>query len=185
MFEGYKRKKLERRRTEALSTIRGEQLNVEVMAQRPRRAEDDLDDTFLKNVLGRIGEIEGRAKQATKIDDLDDLIDDAEQQGQLRAYICPLTEIADEGSRMIDLIEEWSVPKTVIAKLRGSLGQKLEKGDTDPEAARSALRALLEEYDSWASYTDDYEETMQRFTRCSLGQLLCCRCSPFSPSIGH
>jgi len=100
---------------------------------------------------------------------MNDLIDDAEQQGQMRAYICPLAEIPDEGRMAIDVIEEWNVPKAVITRLRNSLGQKLEKAEAQPELARGALRALFEEYDSWANYTDDYEVTMQRFTRWLFG----------------
>lgn len=49
-------------------------------------------------------------------------------------------EIQDEGSLAIDEMEEWNVPMAAIAKLRGSLGRKLEKADTDVEAARGALR---------------------------------------------
>jgi hypothetical protein len=93
------------------------------------------------------------------------LADDAESQGQLRAYICPIGEILDEGNLTIDVMEEWSLPKAVIAKLRASLGQKLEKAETDPETARAALRALFAEHDSWATYTDDYEDTMRLIAR--------------------
>jgi hypothetical protein len=169
MFERDKRTKLEKRQAEALSAIRAEQLNVEEMAQRPRGARDALNDAFLNEVVRRIAEIEEKARHATSTDDLDDLIDDAEQQGQMRAYICPVAEIPDEGRMAIDVIEEWNVPKAVITRLRNSLGQKLEKAEAQPELARGALRALFEEYDSWASYTDDYEVTMQRCTRWLFG----------------
>jgi hypothetical protein len=36
----------------------------------------------------------------------------------------------------------------------------------NPEAARSALRALFEESDSWADYTEDYENMMRVYTWC-------------------
>ncbi len=164
-FPGWHKKwKLEKRRVEVLSNIRGEQINVEMMAQRPRRADDDPNNTLLAEVLRRLAEIEESAKIATHTGDLDDLSDDAESQGQFRAYLCPVVEIQDEGILLIDLIEEWNVPKTVIAKLRASLGKKLEKADTNPDAARAALRALFEESDSWSEYTDDYERTMRRYT---------------------
>ena len=163
MFNWSNHKELEDRRTEVLSAIRGEESNIETMAQRPRRAEDILDTALLAEVRQRLAEIKQRAEHATTIDNLDDLVDDAEAQGQLRAYICPIGEIRNEGNLAVDVMEEWSLPKAVIAKLRASLGQELEKADTDPETARSALRELFEEYDSWATYTDDYEDTMQRF----------------------
>ncbi|MGA2606630.1 MAG: hypothetical protein ABSH01_04135 [Terriglobia bacterium] len=147
-----------------MSAIRGEQLNFEAMVQRAQIAGDAVGETFLKSVRDRLAEIEQRVAQETNIDELDGLIDDAEQQGQLRAYICPHAEIADEGNLDIDVMEEWNVPKTVIARLRASLGKKLENADKDVESARSALRALFEEFDSWASYTSEYEKTMRSIT---------------------
>jgi hypothetical protein len=164
MFERRTLKKLEARRREVFSAIRGERLQFEVMVQRARVAGDASDDTLLTDVLRRLSEIEERANQETDLEELGNLIDDAEQQGQLSAYICPAREIQDEGNLVIDLMEEWSVPKTVIARLRASLGQKLKESDKDLNSARSALRALFEERDSWSSYTDDYERKMKVYT---------------------
>src|SRR5215813_12753168 len=160
-----KRKKLEKHRRETLSTIRGEQLNFEAMSQRVGRAGDTLDGTLVSDVLNRLKEIERQAREATGIDDLDDLAEDAEQQGQLRAYICPRAEIEQEGYLVIDLMGDWGVPRPVITKLENLLGRKLKNADRDPVAARSALRALFEEQDSWNNYTTDYAETMGRLTR--------------------
>lgn len=160
----HKKWKLEKRRIEALSEIVGERLLVEVMAQRPRRADDILDNALLEKVVKRITEIEEGAKQAAHIDDIDDLTGDAEQQGQLRAYICPLGEIRDEGAMALALMEEWSVPKTVIANLHQLVDQPLQSAEKDPEAARSALRIIFEEGDSWRDYTSEYEDEMKRFT---------------------
>ena len=159
--------KLEKRRIEALSDIIGERLDVEAMAQRPRIADDIIDAVLLEKVLKRIAEIEESAKRAIHIGDLDDLTDDAEQHGQFRGYFCPAAEIQDEGEMGFNLIEEWGVPKTAIKKLRDLLGKKL--ADPNPEAARSALRALFEEKDSWADYTNDYEDTMRGYTRWLFG----------------
>src|SRR5271157_1286617 len=116
-----KQKKLEAQRTETLSAVREEQLSFETMLQRAQKAGDDPDEAFLRGVRERLAEIEQRTNQETNIDEIEALIEDAEQQGQLRAYICPRVEIRDEGALAIDLMEEWNVPKTVIAKLRGSL----------------------------------------------------------------
>jgi hypothetical protein len=60
---------------------------------------------LLEKVLKRITEIESSAKQAARIDDLDDLTHDAELQGQFRGYLCPVTEIQDEGELVIDLVD--------------------------------------------------------------------------------
>lgn len=68
---------------------------------------------------------------------------------------------------MIDVIEGWGIPKTAIKRLRDLLIKKLDKAD--PATARSALRSLFEERDSWADYSDDYEDTMEGYTRWLFG----------------
>ncbi|HUY15662.1 MAG TPA: hypothetical protein VMX16_18835 [Terriglobia bacterium] len=164
MFDQRKRKKLEKHRNDTLSVICGERLGFEQMLQRVRITGASPDVALVDEVLRRLAEIKQKADQETNIDELDSLIGDAEQQGQLRAYVCPRAEIRNEGILAIDLMEEWNVPRTVIDKLRRSFGQEVEKAGTDDAAARSALRTIFEEQDSWRRYTDDYEETMHRFT---------------------
>jgi hypothetical protein len=159
---GWRKKwRLEKRREEALSAIRVERSLIEAMAQRPRPTEDALDTKFFAEMLQRLSEIENSAGQATNTDHLDDLISFAERQGQLRAYICPAAEIEREATLVIDLIEEWGVPKTVIQKLSKSHVETLKK---NPQDARGALRSLFQERDSWAEYTDDYEDQMKLYT---------------------
>lgn len=166
MFDQWKRKKVETRRREVLSAIRWEQLAFEAMVERSERNEEPRDDAFLTRVRGSLAEIEQKASKETNIDELDDLIDDAEQQGQLRAYICPRAEIRNEGTLAIDLMEEWNVPKTKIDKLRRLVEPQLQKADTDPKPGRSALRDIFDESDSWSGYTDEYERKMRRYTFC-------------------
>ncbi len=165
MFEERKRRRLEERRRETLSDIRGERLKVEVMAQRAEQAGESPDTAFLKHIYGRLTETEQRANNETDLYELHNLSGDAEQQGQLRAYICPRAEILLEGSMSIDRMEEWKVPRAVITSLRSSVVKELQKATIKPEEARGVLRAIFVEYDSWSNYTDDYEETMKKFTR--------------------
>jgi len=82
--------------------------------------------------------------------------------GHDRAYICPPKEIADEGSLRIDVMAEWGLPRATIDQLRQSLGLKIKSDDV--ATARSALRAIFEESDSWSSYFEDYHESMWRYT---------------------
>jgi hypothetical protein len=119
----------------------------------------------LGTVLARISDISSSAKQTVDINDLDDLASDAELQGQFRGYLCPVNDIQDEGELVIDVLDEWGVPKTKIKKLRDLFGDKLEKASPHPEAARSALHTLFAEKDSWGDYTDDYEDKMWYCTR--------------------
>jgi hypothetical protein len=91
-------KKIEGRRKGVLSAIRAEKLRFETMAQRARIVGETPSETVLTGVYERLNEFEQAANKAISIDDFDDLIDDAEVQGQLRAYICPRAEIQDEGT---------------------------------------------------------------------------------------
>jgi hypothetical protein len=161
----HKKWRLEKRRIEALSDITGERLDVERMAQRPRTAGDPLDGTFLEDVLSRLRGIEDSAQRATHIDELEYLTDDAELQGLFSAYICPTTEISDEGNLAIDLIGWWGVPETAVKRLHDLFDRKLQTADAHREAGRGALYALFAERDAWGDYIDDYEETTQRHTR--------------------
>jgi hypothetical protein len=165
MFEGRKRNSLEERRRETLSDIRGERLSIEVMAQRAQQAGETPDAEFLKNVYKHLAEIEQKANNETDREELENLSGDAEQQGQLRAYICARGEIFLEGSMSIDRMEEWKVPRAVITNLRSLVVKHLQTANTKTEDARSALRAIFQEYDSWANYTDDYEDELKKFTR--------------------
>jgi len=165
MLEHYKHKKLERRRTKTLSAIRAERLAFESMAQRAQIAGETPNSALLTSVDERLREIERRANQETNLEELEDLVGDAEQQGQLRAYICPSAEIRNEGTLAIDLMEEWNVPRSRVAKLRSLVNAQLQSAAQAPEPGRSALRGIFEESDSWSSYTSEYEDKMRRFTR--------------------
>ena len=54
MFGGFGRRKLEKRKRETLSAIRGQQLNFEAMVQRAQIAGDALNETLLASVRGRL-----------------------------------------------------------------------------------------------------------------------------------
>ena len=121
-----KRKKLEARRREVIADIRGERLAFETMQQRAQIAGETPDNSFVQSVLTRLMDYEQRANTEVHIDELDDLVDDAEEQGQLRAYMCPLAEIRVEAGLSIDRMEEWNVPKAVISKWRASVSDNFE-----------------------------------------------------------
>jgi hypothetical protein len=164
MFEGRKRRKLEKRRREALCAIRGELLLFDEMVQRPRDKGDAApNDTLLKKVHDGLAEVQKRANEEIDIDEFEHLEDDAETYGQQRAYACPAAEIRTEGCLAIDLMEEWGVPKDVIEKLRQLLVPLLQHDDKT-DVMRGALRAVFEESDSWRRYTDEYEDEMKRLT---------------------
>ncbi len=154
-------RRLEKERQDVLDNIRYERWQFELMVQRTQAAGESLNTELLNSAMGRFAEFEQQAIDAKNIDEFDDLIEKAEEQGTLRAYICPAKEVANEGRLAIDVMAEWGIPKAIIDGLRNTLGQQLKDSDT----ARSALRAIFNENNSWANYTDDYEDEMAKYTR--------------------
>lgn len=155
--------KLEKFRIEALSSITGDHLRIERMAQRPRAESDVIDTSLLETVQKHFAEFEERAKDSALIDDLKDLIQDGEVEGLFTAYFCPINDIEDEGKLVIDNLEGWGIPKASTKRLRDLFAKKLEKAASNPQDARGALHAIYAEEDAWSDYKDDYEETMRRY----------------------
>jgi hypothetical protein len=155
--------KVNKIRAATLVEIYDQQHEIDEMVQRAAACGDPVDETLLSDVRAKLAAINDRANAAElTAEELRALELDARYQGQLSAYFCPQREVADEGSLCIDELEEWSVPSAVISKLRSTLGDKISRANEDLATARSALRALFEEYDSWDGYTDDYESTMDK-----------------------
>jgi hypothetical protein len=131
----------------------------------PRGEDDALDERLLEIVLGRLAAIEVKAREAAHVEDLDDLEDDAETEGEFSAYLCPVMDVLTEGQRELNLLEWRGIPKAEIKKLRDLLNSNLKDADGAPAASRSALRALFEERNAWEEYSDDYEDTTGRLAR--------------------
>jgi hypothetical protein len=156
--------KLEAKREEALSSITGDKINLELMAQRWRPDEDPIDRDFLTQVLEQFSQMEQKAKTSTSIRELDDLIADGESQGIATAYFCPANEIQDEGNRAIDNLELWGIPKLSIKKLRQTFAGRLMNSQDSSHIGRAALHAILIEVDEWSDYIEEYEGTMRTYT---------------------
>ena len=156
--------RLEAKRAEALSSITGDKISLELMAQRWRPADDPVDQELLATVLEQFSQIEQKAKTSTSIRELDDLIADGESQGIATAYFCPANEVQDEGTRAIDNLELWGIPKLSIKKLRQAFTDRLTKSPITPHIGRAALHAILIEVDEWSEYIDEYEGTMRTYT---------------------
>jgi hypothetical protein len=160
MFEQRKRKKLEKRRREVLSTIRGERLTFDEMVERAKIHKETPDDALLTQVHKNLADIEERAKNEADIDELDDLGEDAEEQGQLRAYVCPDAEIQNTGILVFDLMAEWNLPKAKLDAVQALLVPQLK----DADKRRGALRDIFDQENSWRTYTSEYEDEMGRLT---------------------
>jgi hypothetical protein len=162
-----KKEKLERERDDILYEIRDERSDFEAMVQRARIAGELASDALgnlVSEVQAGFERITQAAKTAQTIEELETAGDDADRQGQLRAYICPLNEVEDEGKHYVDLIAEWNVPSSVLDRLRTSQVPKLKDAASKPAKARNALRAIYQEHDSWDRYTTHYEGEMLKFS---------------------
>src|SRR5882762_4584201 len=142
-------RRLEKERQDVLDNIRYERWQFELMAQRAQAAGESPNTDLLNAATEQFAEFERQAIDAKSIDEFDDLITKAEEQGTLSAYICPAKEVENEGRLAIDVMAEWGIPKAIIDGLRNTLGQQLK----DPATSRSALRAIFSENNSWADYT--------------------------------
>ena len=142
-------------RREALSSITGERLFVEQMAQRQRPADEGFDDKLRADVLKKLDEIYAAAQQTNDIDELDDLTSDAELQGLFAAYLCPVAEIKIEGDLVLDQIDGWGIPKSSTETARKLWQEASQSLKTSPDQkvqiqeARGALYALFAERDAW------------------------------------
>jgi hypothetical protein len=129
-------------------------------------------DSIAEPVLARLESIEAEVQSLkfdpqvslkSQLEVLESLSDQAVEQGEQRAYLCPVNEIADEGRLLVDSMEEWNLPENIVSRLRDLLVDKLRDANQEPQRARSSLRNILDEKDSWAGYTDNYEVKMKRF----------------------
>lgn len=160
--------KLEKSRVEALSSITGDRLFVERMAQRQRPAEENIDDILRIEVLKKIDEIYVAAQNTNDIDVLEDLTDDAELQGLFAAYLCPVAEIKIEGDLVLDQIDGWGIPRSSTETARKLWQEASQNLKTSPgkeatiHVARGALYALFAERDAWRDFLDDHDEEIPR-----------------------
>jgi hypothetical protein len=160
---------LKTKRSEAMETISKARSEIEDMAQRPRsrgkvdQQYDPLDTDLLEMLRKRLKEIEDKVKQSTDIDDIDNLEEEADQQGAFSAYLCPREEIWIEGNLTISLMDWWGVPETEIDKLHVLLLKKDDKYEYLPEDARGKLYALFQESDEWDDYIEYYEKSKKKY----------------------
>jgi hypothetical protein len=162
-----KSEKLEKRRQHTLSFIRDQRWRLDAMIERAQVAHDPTNPAqVVAEPKARLTAFESQIATITKIDAFDDIEDEAEEWSTFRAYICPRTEIEAEGNLSVNLLEEWGVPKSSVQWMRESLASRLTTlTDPDVQVARSALKTILAEENSWSEYTNDYEGTMKGYTR--------------------
>jgi len=155
------RRRLEKTRSETLTAIAVERSLFETMIQRAHASGLAIPD-IAEGALVQLTTYETQAKTATDRDELERLEVRAIHQGELRAYICPGSEIKAEALLEIDLMEEWGVPPESMRAFRKAVEPGLASADV--AVARGALRKVFEECDSWSDYVDEHYRTMRSST---------------------
>lgn len=101
---------------------------------------------------------------------VDDLVEDASNLANLRAYLLPVTEVALDAKAKVTEIRQWQVPPADLADiedhyLRLILARVPQQApgaaEPPPHVSREASAALLkiyEEYDYYDMYTDWYND---------------------------
>jgi len=87
-------------------------------------------------------------------DDLDVYEEEAKTLARLRAYVLPPDALLPEAQLSLAAMKEWGVPADAVGNLEKSLLPVVS--GTNAAAAKEALRAVFEEFDSWDVYVDWY-----------------------------
>jgi hypothetical protein len=161
MFNKHKRTKLLKLRNEGLECVRSAKAAFANMTARSLAAGEIPDAQVAKNFERAIEACEERIRSETELDSLLALKDDASALGLLRAYLCPLAEIHDEGALKLDLLRDWGFSDSDLLRLRSMLDEKCKSPIKDPHAARGCLRQILHEVDVCEEYADVAEDQLQ------------------------
>jgi hypothetical protein len=138
---------------EALAKIERNRVAYEDMAWRAARPNQPAPND---PAVQRFRDLLKDARATTDGPTLDALVEEAETLGQRRAYLCPEAEITSEAKSHLYTLMDWGVPTKKIDSLKEEAAAAFETPLKDPAAARGALHVIVEEYDAWESYIDEY-----------------------------
>lgn len=141
------------------------------MIARCRAAGETPDPQFLADVDGDFDDCERRIQQETDVDEFEWLSYQARVIGQLRAYVCPLTEIYDEGASLVDLTQDWGFSEASVKRLRDILDQNCRPPFADPQSSRGSLRSIMHDVDVSEEYLEEFEGDVRRLSWILLGNL--------------
>lgn len=130
--------------------------------QRAEANGDAINEPFVRKIQQDFAALDAQAHDDANRNLLENIQEEAEMLAQLRAYIFPEDEIAQEGLNCIQEMEEWDVPREVIEKIKAGPAKRLVS--EDKSVARSALLTIFEQFDSWYDYTDGFESAMESYT---------------------
>lgn len=136
-----------------------------------RSSGSPISEDLVQVVMGKFCELEARVEKTNTESEWESIEDEAENLYRLRAYICPLSEIALQGATVLSNMEQWTIPPTALETLKKEVGEQLKSSDL--EKARAALHTLFKEYDEWSEYQDTYNKEMRRLTWRLTGGIVC------------
>jgi hypothetical protein len=155
-----------RKRADALADIRDCRASFEASALAANAAGSTYDPNLIPEVLKRFADIEQKLVLTTTKNEIETLVEQAEEAADLQAYLAAPAEIELIGKTALETVADWGVPTSSIEALRRAVIPKL--ACTNPNdaaavaAARGSLHTILSEYTSWSSWLDDYHSEMQK-----------------------
>lgn len=156
--------KLEKERRRALSYARTVRASFGDMISRCMAAGETPDLRIISDFESAMAQCEQRMKEETDVDEFEALEYLAAAHGQLSAYLCPLSEIHDEGAALIDLMQDWGFSDVSLARYKAILDTKCRDPKSHPEAARGALHSIMHEVDACEDYLENFEDDVRRLS---------------------
>jgi hypothetical protein len=147
-------------RKDAGASIEVKKTRFGVAVQRARTTGSSYDGALVEYVVGQLDSIGRDIAEAETEEQVDALVQRAENLEPLSAYVWPESEIRLEGEVDLVTLSEWGVPDSLIAKYREAFASKLSESNT--KVARGALYILFAELNEWSDYLDEYNEVMRR-----------------------
>ena len=155
-----------RQRADALADIRDCRASFEASVLAANAAGSNYDSNLIPEVLKRFADIEQKLVLTTTKNEIETLVEQAEEVADLQAYLAAPAEIEIIGKTALDTVADWGVPTSSIEALRRDVIPKLACTNQNDAAAvaagRGALYTILSEYTSWSSWLDDYHSEMQK-----------------------
>jgi hypothetical protein len=156
-------RKIERLRNETLLKIQAQRVDFQDMALRCQAAGQTPDPNIVSGFQQGIASCEKAIRDERDVSQFDQWTRQAEICGQLRAYVCPSTEIETVAWLAIQVMKDWGVQQLSIDSLQQMIEREI-KNTTSIAQARGALRAILKERDVMDRYTDEYEDDLRRIS---------------------
>jgi hypothetical protein len=135
------------------------------MAARCRAAGETPNQGIIDDFTTAYATYERRMTEAIDDGELDSLIEDANLNARLRAYLCPIAEIYKESIGYLDLMIDWGIPEQALSRLAAFSEQYCKNASDNQPAARGLLHEIMREVEVSENFVDQYDRNMDALSR--------------------